>query len=293
MDKRDFFGVTSKKAGNFNESIAQEISKIFSETGLTIKFCSFEGYDQLKEAIAKAQSQGYFSFLAIGGDGTISLVASSLYRKPHRLGIIPAGTTNTVARLLGIPLSITEAIKLAASSGNIQAVDGLGVIGRVLILNVSVGLSSISLKNIDSRYKSKLGVLAYFLGIIRSFKRINAHDYHIQVNGSLYRVRAVEIHVTNTGIIGLPRFHIYRNSHIDDGKVEVLILRHWSIKGFINALLDMLTNRKRQAISLIASGDDILIQSKVPMPVQGDGDVIGQTPVRIKVLPRVISFIVP
>jgi diacylglycerol kinase (ATP) len=292
MDKRDFFAVISKQAGNYHKDIVREISETFLKQGLTVKFYTLEGNAQVKQEIAKAQNQGYYSFLAIGGDGTVNLMASTLYGKPHRLGIIPAGTTNALARVLDIPLAIGEAIKLSASSNKVKPVDGLQIQDRILIMNVSVGLSSAALRNLNSKEKSRFGVLAYLLGIIRNFGQIKAHNYQIQVNDSLYNIRAIELHVTNTGIIGTPRFQIYRNSRIDDGEAEVLIFRHWSIKEIFNAILDIMINRKGQAIKLIAAGNDILIKSNVPMAVQGDGDIIQETPVRIKVLPQVINFIV-
>ncbi len=87
----------------------------------------------------KAQDQGYYSFLAIGGDGTVNLMASTLCGRPHRLSIIPAGTTNTVSRVLDIPQVIGEAIKVAASSDKVKSVDRLEIQGRILIMNVSEG----------------------------------------------------------------------------------------------------------------------------------------------------------
>lgn len=293
MNKRDLFAVISEKGGNYHKGITRELSAAFAREGRTVTFCPLGEGTGLEEEVAQALKKGYHSFLAVGGDGTVNLLAGYLYGKSHRLGIVPAGTTNTLARVLGIPLSIKEAIEIAASSDKIRAVDGLEANGRLFVLNVSVGLTSISLDNIDSEQKSRWGVLAYILGIIRNSRRIKPRNFDIRIDGDYFNINAAELHVTNTGVLGTPRFRLYQDSLIDDGKAEVLILRHWSLIELFNMLLDALTHRESQAIRLVGQGRDILIQSKEPITIQADGDVQHKTPVRIKVLHRAINFIVP
>ncbi len=293
VNSQDFFAVLTEKAGHFSQDITKQITEAFSYRGYTVQFCLYTDNQQLTKDLTEALNQGYQSFLAVGGDGTVNLVASMLWGKPHRLGIIPAGTTNTVARVLGIPLNIKESIELAASSEKIQSLDGLEVNGRVFLLNVSVGLSSIAISSVDSQKKTRFGILAYAIGGFSNIRRIRPRRFQVQVDGRTFNTRAVELHVTNTGIVGTPRFQMYPDSKTDDGRAEILTLRRWSIGELFNAALDVLTRRKRQAICLVTQGKDILIQSALPIEVQADGDILQQTPVRIRVLPQAIHFIVP
>ena len=293
MGKQRFMAVVSPRAGNFSRNVLQEIADIFAREGLAVDFYPINDTQQPEEQVAGALNQGYYSYLAVGGDGSVSLLASKLKGQPHRLGIIPTGTTNTIARVLGIPLSVRKAIALAASSSHIRAVDGLEINERVFLLNVSVGLSSISVDRVETKEKSKLGILAYALGVIRSRDKIRVLNFDLQIDGSPCKIRAIEVHVTNTGVIGLPRYRLYPDSRLDDGKAEVLILRQMSLKDISNAVLDILTRRERQAIQLVGQGKDILIQSRAPVEVQADGDIVRQTPVRIRVLCQAINFIVP
>jgi diacylglycerol kinase family enzyme len=99
--------------------------------------------------------------------------------------------------------------------------------------------------------------------------------------------------LTNIGVLATPQYHIHEISTIDDGKVEVLGLSNISPTTVVGAALDVLLRRKkRRAIKLIGEGADIKIKSIQKQPVQGDGDIIGTTPVEIKVRPRAINFIV-
>jgi YegS/Rv2252/BmrU family lipid kinase len=288
-----FFAVISPKAGHYYENLSSDIETVFHRLGQTVSFYSFKEAPALAEQIKQAQNTGYNSFLAVGGDGTASLIASSLIGKPHRLGIIPVGTTNTIARILEIPLTTGDAIEIAAHSDNIRSVDGLEVDSRIFILNVSLGISSVSLDSVNADQKSKLGILAYAMGILRNSSGMKTQSYQIQVDGRTLDIRAVELHVTNTGVLRTPRFNIYQESRFDDGMAEILILRHWSLKEIFNAILDLLIQRKKQAIKMVARGENIIIRSQTPIAVQADGDIIRKTPVTIKVLPQAINFIVP
>ena len=44
--------------------------------------------------------------VAIGGDGTVKMVAEIVKETPMALGIIPAGSANGLAKELGIPLDV-------------------------------------------------------------------------------------------------------------------------------------------------------------------------------------------
>lgn len=67
-------------------------------------------------AAAAAVTDGYDVVVAMGGDGMVHHVAQGLVGSTAALGIIPAGTTNVIARLLGIPGRQAKAARLIARS---------------------------------------------------------------------------------------------------------------------------------------------------------------------------------
>jgi diacylglycerol kinase family enzyme len=292
MGEQGFLALVSKKAGHYRPNVYREMSQAFARAGIPLRFHYVEDNSEAAEEVDRALKAGCQDFLAVGGDGTVSLAASYLYGKPHRLGIIPAGTANTLARILGVPMNIKKAIRLAATSRKMKPVDGMEVGGQIYLLNVSTGLSSISLDGLDVKQKAKAGMFSYVVGVARASLKVAPCDYELTIDGRACPVRAIEIHVTNTGVLGTLQYHLNETSRIDDGKVEVLGLSHLSPVTVVDAVLDVLMRRKKRAIRLIGVGSEITIHSAQVQAVQGDGDIIGPTPVKIKVRPRAINFIV-
>ena len=67
--------------------------------------------------IAKqAAKDGYEVVIAMGGDGTVEAVMRGLVGSKARLGILPTGTENNIAKSLNIPEDLEEACALIASN---------------------------------------------------------------------------------------------------------------------------------------------------------------------------------
>src|SRR5664280_457277 len=63
----------------------------------------------------QAIKDGYVIVIAMGGDGTVEAVMRGMVGSKVRLGIIPAGIENNIAKSLGIPINMEEACALIAS----------------------------------------------------------------------------------------------------------------------------------------------------------------------------------
>src|SRR5689334_6847926 len=68
----------------------------------------------------QAIKDGYKIVIAMGGDGTIEAVMRGMIGSKGRLGIIPAGTENNIAKSLGIPKDLEEACALIASDHTLK-----------------------------------------------------------------------------------------------------------------------------------------------------------------------------
>src|SRR5204862_1275641 len=91
--------------------------------------------------LAREHAQRGETVGAIGGDGTVGLIAGALRGTPGRLAVIPAGRGNDFARVMKIPEDPVEATRIALD-GEERVVDVGDVDGETFICIASLGFDS-------------------------------------------------------------------------------------------------------------------------------------------------------
>ncbi len=94
--------------------------------------------NDLESEVKRASAEGFDTVIAAGGDGTISGVASALRDSGARLGVVPMGTFNFLARSLDIPEDPAEAMAVALDGVDASLSVG-DVNGRIFLNNASIG----------------------------------------------------------------------------------------------------------------------------------------------------------
>ena len=91
------------------------ISNYFENLPYVIEFFVLpheEAAAKLKKKIADSKPQ---KVVAVGGDGTVSMVAHEVRGTEMQMGIIPAGSANGMAKELGIPEDASMALGIIVS----------------------------------------------------------------------------------------------------------------------------------------------------------------------------------
>jgi len=121
--------------------------------------------------IARRSLQGADLMIAVGGDGTVAAVASAIDGSGIPLGIVPAGSTNIIARELGIPTNARAAVSLLYGAHRRHDLD-LGVCGESRFLHMAgAGLDSRLFAATNPGLKRKVGWLAYLPGELIPFRQ--------------------------------------------------------------------------------------------------------------------------
>ncbi|MGZ3582258.1 MAG: diacylglycerol/lipid kinase family protein [Ktedonobacterales bacterium] len=110
--------VTSPHAGSAR---AGQAAELLERVGITVGArLDVRDLDRTVALGASWREQGYSAAIAAGGDGTVGAVASHLTGSGLPLGILPFGTSNDVARSLGVPLDLDEASEAIAHGAPAQ-----------------------------------------------------------------------------------------------------------------------------------------------------------------------------
>jgi diacylglycerol kinase family enzyme len=116
---------------------------------------------------ADAADSGVARIAVAGGDGSIGPAAEAAAKAGVPLAVIPTGTANDFARVMGLPDDLEAACRLAAKGQRTRRLD-LGRIGERPFVNVaSAGLPPAAARQ-AGRMKKVLGPLAYAGGALRA-----------------------------------------------------------------------------------------------------------------------------
>ncbi|MDR0898335.1 MAG: diacylglycerol kinase family lipid kinase [Oscillospiraceae bacterium] len=175
------------------------------------------GSDLAREAAAA----GAETIVAIGGDGTVREVALGL--GGAALGIIPAGTGNDVAKMLGIPKKPLEALDflLAHPARPLDA----GRVGDQLFVNVcGTGFDVCVLDFALKAKKYVRGMLPYLLGVLRTMLTYRPLQVRVQVDDALPEDRALLIAAVANGRYFGGGMDVAPTSSPSDGLFDLILI---------------------------------------------------------------------
>lgn len=113
--------------------------------------------------------------IAAGGDGTVNEVMNGIAFSGTPLAILPMGTTNVLAKELGIPETVTGALERAVngvsrkvSLGKIETGEGVRSIARYFCLMAGIGFDGKAVHDVNASIKKISGKAAYILSGMKS-----------------------------------------------------------------------------------------------------------------------------
>src|SRR5438270_12580875 len=131
--------------------IGDKVAKTLQQAGIDVQI-EMIGGNECADRCRAIVERGDGLVVVGGGDGTISAAASALVGTETRLGILPLGTLNHVARDLGVPDKLDDASKLIAERPE-RRVDVAEMNGRIFINNSAIGLYPLLVVDRDSQRK--------------------------------------------------------------------------------------------------------------------------------------------
>jgi diacylglycerol kinase family enzyme len=257
----------------------------------------------------------------MGGDGTLREIAASLAGSGIPLGIVPGGTGNLLAGILGVPASPSAAIaalpdarartidlgevtlRLAAPPGGSFASDGSpdqavpADLVATFAIGCGIGFDARVMATTPAHMKRRFGRSAYFAQAVRLALEIEAIPHRVTVDGQVIETDASIALITNMGEL-VPGFVGPRLPIIpDDGLLDLIVVGArgplHGMKGLIDQLFRTHVGGGSGSDSLRVRGRVIEVEADRPEPLQVDGDHVGWGSLAARVLPGAIEVLVP
>jgi diacylglycerol kinase (ATP) len=280
------------------ETVRERIESALSQHGIPMEIYETKGgqEEDIRQLVGDAVKQGFQLVVSAGGDGTLSSVIDGLVGSDIPLVIIPTGTWNALARALDIPLQVDQAIDLLFQPHRIQAIDAMQVGQDYFVLSVSAGIGAMTMKDVERKDKRRLGKLADLRKAVAEMLEFRSFPFEVRIDGELTtKFRAAELMVANTSIVGLKALRLDQNIRMDDGKLNVCRIYANTVGDYLKLGLSMLRGEQDRNWNVLCmeASQEVEIRSRQRLPVQGDGELIGQLPVTVKLRPKAIRVVTP
>lgn len=236
------------------------------------------------------KENGFKIIVAVGGDGTVNETARPLIGTEIRLGIIPSGSGNGLARHLGIPFDIDKAIRVINLSQTRQ-IDTVEINDQVFLSIAGVGFDA----HVAEKFakQSQRGFFGYAKVALGEYFQYRPKKFKLVINGKrLYR-KALFISFANSDQFGY-NTSISPNASIDDGMIDVVIARKvplWKTILYAPFLVAKKIH-KTPNVEIIRARELDIRQKKKTINLDGEPVKVGKR-LHIHVIPASLNVIVP
>ena len=285
-----------------NNPVAKRASK--RKVQIAFRYLKSRGYDVevisterkghaeyiAKEAIKKVPSL----IIAAGGDGTFNEVINGIAGSEVPMAILPLGTTNVLAKEIGVPENMKGAIDFALSKtprniflGKITIVKKTLPITRYFILMAGIGYDGETVFGLNERLKKISGKGSYIYSGIKTLIKFNPVELIFDIDRKIY--------YGYSAIIGKAakyggHFKIAHDAKLTDPVFYACIFKGKRRIDIVRYFLGILTGKhlRFRDVEYLQTKN---IEIKGSSHIQLDGDYFGMTPAVIEVAPDMVKLI--
>ena len=237
--------------------------------------------------------------IAAGGDGTVCLAANAVVDTEALLAVVPLGTSNDVARSLGIPPHAIEAAQ-AIVDGRVCAIDAarLEVEGRPpqVFLNAATSGLNVAFAAFatDGSVRDRFGGLTYPVAAARALRGYEPFECTLEHDDETTTVPVVHLSVSNAPVFGGVLGMRVPGASMTDGLLDVIAVEPLSRPRLVLAVADAVLGRHRPVHGVHAFRvKSLQVKADAGQEIALDGEVIGELPAQFRVLPEHLRVVVP
>lgn len=263
----------------------------FEKGGYEVDVYKTQGHgDAINAAREAASSKEYDLVVAGGGDGTINEVLNGLLPSPIKLGILPLGTSNGLARELNIPLNPFKSVDAILSGGS-EFID-IGIAnGRYFGVMLGCGFDAYAIEQTNLRMKRFTGRYAYVFAGLKSIYKYKSHRIKVIADGQKLENDAIFVVVSNAQLYG-GKYVLTPEASTNDGEFDVFLYTGTSLTRLIYYGLNLIVHRSPNSKDTMRfRAKNLVLHAEKRVPYQADGDALGELPVQVQIIPSAVEIL--
>ena len=213
------------------------------------------------------------------------MVADLLKETSTPLGILPAGSANGMAKELGIPVTINEALDVIVN-GTAKPIDIIRINEEHACIHLSdVGLNAKLVKYFEQ--SGGRGMWGYGRAILRVLREKRKLRVTLEVNGEKIKREAYMVALCNARMYGTGA-NINPEGDVADGKFEIVIVRKLNLIEIFKSIFTELSFRPENIEIFSTTAAQITLQRKSYFQI--DGELMDKTTrINARILPSVLK----
>ena len=269
-----------------------KIQRYLQNAGIEHEVC-FTSRPQDATEIAKQSSSGNYSHvIAVGGDGTIHEVVNGLAGQPTVFGMIPTGTGNDLARMFDLPNDPVRAVERVLH-GTQRTIDLLDLNGTYVSNIVGLGFDAAVAKDTNTaNWKKRAGALGYVLSVVKMMFAFQPFRLQVELDGKTMVFEGCWlVAIGNSKYYG-GGMQICPDAKMDDGLLDVCIVNNLTRLQLLRFFPTVFSGKHiRLPQVTYMQGKSVRVQTDRPIPIHGNGEILGTTPCEINIRPAALQVI--
>lgn len=283
------------------------IASLLGESGIPFEAVFTQRPNHATELAGQAVRKGWRRLIAVGGDGTLNEVVNGIFGQKTAatqeitLGMIPVGTGNDWGRTVGIPSDYAEAVNAIESGGTMLQDIGYiryrdfttrKTLGRYFINIAGMGYdATVVAKTNTLKERGRGNKFSYLISLFSCLMKYKKTAATIRVDQSEIKARLFSMNVgickySGGGMMQVP------GAVPDDGLFDLTIVKDiGKLKVIANVakLYDGSFIRLPEVETI--RGKRVRIESEPAVPLEVDGELLGESPFEAEIIPRSLRII--
>jgi diacylglycerol kinase (ATP) len=289
--KKLMFVINPISGGIDKEDVESQLNGFCTSNQVEMLVYRTAGEEDKPKILSLYEEQRPDAIIAVGGDGTVNMVGTTLINKDIPMGIIPMGSGNGLSKDLGIPQEFEAAMQVVLQF-KVSAIDTLRI-NNIPSLHLSgLGFNALIVKRFSEGEKRGPG--AYAWNLMKEYAGYEPKEYEIITDKESYKGKAFMVTIANANMFG-SNATINPEGEVDDGIFEVCVIEEFPKVAGINILYQMYrANINESPYSHVFKSRHATIYNPGKETIQVDGEPVDTVEkLEVSILPKSLKIILP